>query len=256
MSKDTRRYGVVGDFTLRGRSALVTSSTRGIGRTIALRLARAGATIAVNAQSRADCRPLVEEIEGFGGVAIPVPGAIETTAGCETMWRASTDQLGVVDILVNSGATDGHLALREEDREAMIWQANVLGPLRLVGFAAERGMRAPGGAILHIAAAPATATDPLLSVYRASQAALVSATRAVASTLVATGIRVNLIAADMGDRNVGQVLQGPRRTEIDARITPSQPAEEDDVVATALYLVSDVSAPTTGAVFSARTPFG
>jgi hypothetical protein len=52
------------------------------------------------------------------------------------------------------------------------------------------------------------------------------------------------------------VIHGPRRTEIDARITPSQPAEEDDVVATALYLVPDVSAPTTGAVFSARTPFG
>lgn len=108
---------VVSDFTLRGRSALVTSSTRGIGRTIALRLARAGATIAVNAQSRADCGPLVEEIEGFGGVAIPVPGAIETTAGCEAIWRASMDQLGVVDILVNSGTTDGHLALRGEDRE-------------------------------------------------------------------------------------------------------------------------------------------
>lgn len=247
---------LLANVTLRGRTALVTGATRGVGRTIALHLARAGATIAVNGRTAAAGKPVVEEIEALGGSACAVAGAIETKAGCEAIWQASVENLGVIDILVNAAAVRLDPPADGLDDEEEIWQGNVLGPLRLVGSAAEAGMRSPGGAILNIGAFPVAESDPLLHVYRSSQAILISGTRSLASTLAAAGIRINVLAAEMGTTNVAQVIHGPPRTEFDARITPSQPAEAGDVAATALYLVSDASAPTTGAVFSARTSFG
>jgi 3-oxoacyl-[acyl-carrier protein] reductase len=208
--------------------------------------------VVVNAQFGADCKSVIDEIRAVGGRAIAVEGPIETSEGCDAMWRESTGQLGHIDILVNSGGTSRLTAAAGPDVEDDIWEANVFGPLRLARLAAEAGMRSPGGTIVNVAAVPAMAGHPLLTAYRTSQAALISATRTLASALAPAGIRVNVIATEVGDANVAQVMAGPLLAETDARITPDGPAVEDEVAVTALYLASDASAPATGSVFSAQ----
>jgi NAD(P)-dependent dehydrogenase (short-subunit alcohol dehydrogenase family) len=212
--------------------------------------------VAVNAPHPAECASLVEEIESGGGRAVAVPGNVGSLDGCEAIAAAVTMRFERIDILVNSAAvspqSDPRAAV-DQDATGQIWEVNVLGPLRLTRYAADRWMRPNGGSIVNVAWIPNRESHTRIEAYRPVEAALISVTRTLAQELAAVAIRVNAIATLLGQPNVAQVLVDADRIpdEIDGQIAPRRIADPDDVASSALYLASDASSSVSGSILVA-----
>jgi len=190
---------------LNGRIALVTGASRGIGRAVALALARAGADVAVNYKERAaQAMEVVETISGMGRRAIAAPADVSRSEAVQDMFRAVEHSLGMVDILVNNAGIAILCdidALTEEDFDRTI--AVNLKSAFLCIRAAIPHMRERGwGRIVNISSGAARGAGGIGPHYNASKAGMEGLARGYAARLVKYGITVNsvapsLIATDM-----------------------------------------------------------
>ncbi len=190
---------------LNGRIALVTGASRGIGRAVAIALARAGADVAVNYKERAaEAIEVVETISGMGRRAIAVPADVSRSEAVNDMFRAIEHSLGTVDILVNNAGIAILCdidALSEEDFDRTI--AVNLKSAFLCIRAAIPHMRERGwGRIVNISSGAARGAGGIGPHYNASKAGMEGLARGYAARLVKHGITVNsvapsLIATDM-----------------------------------------------------------
>ena len=195
----------VSGMPLAGRIALVTGASRGIGRAVAIALARAGADVAVNYKERAaEASDVVETISGMGRGAIAVPADVSRGEAVNDMFQAVKHSLGIVDILVNNaGIAILHDidALTEEDFDHTI--AVNLKSAFLCIRAAIPHMRERGwGRIVNISSGAARGAGGIGPHYNASKAGMEGLARGYAARLVKHGITVNsvapsLIATDM-----------------------------------------------------------
>lgn len=184
-------------FDLTGRHALVTGAARGLGRQIALDLARAGAAVAVGVRERASADRLLEEIAGFGGRATAVELDVRDLDRSRSALDAAAEQLGVIDILVNNaggGIGGPALEVTEEDFDA-VWSLNTKSTFFLSQHAARRmAGGGGGGAIINIASQAGLVALPGESSYCIAKAAVVHMTRCHAVEWGDLGIRVNAVA--------------------------------------------------------------
>jgi 3-oxoacyl-[acyl-carrier protein] reductase len=190
---------------LTGRIALVTGASRGIGRTVAIALAQAGADVAVNYRERAtEAIDVVETIHALGRRAIAVPADVSQGEAVSGMFRAIEHSLGIVDVLINNaGIAIFHDidALTEEDFDHTI--AVNLKSAFLCIRAAVPHMRERGwGRIVNISSGAARGAGGIGPHYNASKAGMEGLARGYAARLVKDGITVNsvapsLIATDM-----------------------------------------------------------
>ena len=198
---------------LAGRVALVTGASRGIGREIALELARNGADVAVNyAQSESAAAQAVTEIQALGRRSIPVRADVGDIGAVGAMLDAVADELGRPDILVNNaGITRDTLAMRMKDDDwAAVLATNLTGAF-LVTRACLRGMiRARWGRIITIGSVVGTMGNAGQVNYAAAKAGLAGMTRSLAKELGSRGVTVNLVAP------------GFIRTDITADLTREQ----------------------------------
>ena len=190
---------------LSGRIALVTGASRGIGRVIAIELARAGADVAVNYRERAtEALEVVETIKALGRRAIAVPADVSSGAAVSEMVRATEHSLGLIDILINNaGIAIFHDidALTEEDFDRTIavnLKSAFLCIRAVVPHMRERGW----GRIVNISSGAARGAGGIGPHYNASKAGMEGLARGYAARLVKHGITVNsvapsLIATDM-----------------------------------------------------------
>ena len=182
---------------LRGRVALVTGGSRGIGAAVAIALAKAGAEVAVNYRERADAANAVSaEITGMGGKAIAVQADVSVAADVKRMAGEIEAHLGGIDILVNNAAI-AHPRKLEEITEAE-WDEvlNVnLKSVFLVTQAVVGGMRQrKWGRIINLSSVAAQTGGAVGAHYAASKAGIIGLTHSCASAFVKDGITVNAIA--------------------------------------------------------------
>jgi NAD(P)-dependent dehydrogenase (short-subunit alcohol dehydrogenase family) len=184
--------------TLAGRTALVTGASRGLGRAIAVRLAAAGAAVAVNYRERGEAADaVVREIEARGGRALAVRADIADAAQVREMIARTTSTLGGVDILVNNAGVShrGDLGDADDAQVEEMRRINVDGVVAVTRAVVD-GMKARRfGRIVNVASIAALGTAMAgTTFYAATKAAVVVLTRRFALELGPHGITVNAIA--------------------------------------------------------------
>ena len=242
-------------FSLADRTALVTGSSRGIGRAIALLFATAGATVAVNARHAEACDDVVDEITKSGGSAIAVPGHVGSAEGCEAIVDSVIARTGRLDVLVNNAGTNpqfGPLIDADEGAVNRIWEINVLGPIRLTRYAVHAWMRDHGGSVINMASVAGIKPEAMTGAYNASKAALISVTRTLSRELGSSNIRVNAIAPGLVETRLAKVLvETPQiHDHIVGQTALGRHAEPDEIAGAALFLASDASTFVTGSVLT------
>ena len=255
MSKDTGVGGGAGDsrlFSLEGRVALVTGGSRGLGREMVLAFARNGADVVIASRKIEACEALAEVVrEETGREALAVSCHVGEWAQCEALVEAAYARFGRVDILVNNAGMSPLYPSLSEVSEAL-WDkvigVNLKGPFRLSALVATRMAEAGGGSVINISSIAAVAPSPAEVPYGAAKAGLNALTVGLARAF-APRVRVNCIMPGPFLTDISKAWDLDAFAENARRSIPLQRGgEAREIVGAALYLASDASSYTTGAV--------
>jgi len=182
---------------LNGRFAVVTGASRGIGRAIALALARKGAGVVVNyAKSSSAAEEVAEIIRNSGGRALVYRADVAEPAGATALVKAAVSEFGRIDILVNNaGVTRDSLVLRmkDEDWESVL-DVNLRGAFNCIRAAAAEMVKSRYGRIINISSVVGLIGNVGQANYCAAKAGLIGLTRAMARELGSRNITVNAVA--------------------------------------------------------------
>jgi NAD(P)-dependent dehydrogenase (short-subunit alcohol dehydrogenase family) len=236
------------EISLKGKVALVTGASRGIGRAIATTYAEAGAAVMLSSRKQDALEAAAGEIGGAAGetaVFAANAGEPDQIAACVA---ATIEQFGRVDILVNNAATNPYMG-RPIDidlpRFDKTWQVNYRGPVVWVQEVWRASMAEHGGAIVNIASVGGLSVEPAIGHYNVTKAALMHLTRTLANDL-APGVRVNAVAPGLVKTDMARALWEPAEEAIAARMPLQRLGEPADIAHAALFLVSDLASWITG----------
>ncbi|MFN2581970.1 MAG: SDR family oxidoreductase [Candidatus Dormibacteria bacterium] len=244
---------VLDQFSLRGKTALITGGSRGIGLAIAKGYAEAGACVAITARNADECEQAVSSITDAGGEAFAAPGHMGRAEDCERVVRDVMQRTQHIDVLVNNAATNpqfGQLIDADEGAIQKIFDLNVLAPIRLVRLVAHAWMREHGGSVINMASVAGIKPEAMTGAYNASKAALINVTRTLARELGQFGIRVNAIAPGLVETKFARVLVETEQIHdhIVGQTALGRHAQPDEIAGAALYLASDAASFVTGSV--------
>ena len=183
-------------FNMTGRAVIVTGGTRGIGLALAEGFVLAGARVVVASRKPDACEQAAEHLRGLGGQAIGVPTHLGDVDDLAALVQRTVDEFGGVDVVVNNAANALAQPLGQITAEAWnkSYEVNVRGPLFLVQHALRHLKASPHAAVLNMVSTGAFQFAPVVSMYAAGKAALLSFTRSMAAAYVSHGIRVNALA--------------------------------------------------------------
>jgi 3-oxoacyl-[acyl-carrier protein] reductase len=235
--------------SLSGKVALVTGASRGIGREIALELARQGANLAVNySGSEAKANEVVDEIKALGREAFAVKCDVSNSAEVADMVKAAIDRFGRLDILVNNaGITKDNLLMRmkEEEWDDVI-SINLKGVFLCTKAVTRQMMKQRQGRIINIASIVGVSGNPGQANYVAAKAGVIGLTKTTAKELASRNITVNAIAPGFITTDMTDKLPEEVKTEMLKQIPLARFGEPKDIAKVTAFLASDDAAYMTG----------
>jgi 3-oxoacyl-[acyl-carrier protein] reductase len=234
-----------------GRVALVTGSSRGIGRAIAVHLAGTGHRVVINYRSGADAAAeVVEAITAAGGEAIAVGADVSDADAVAAMLATTEEAFGPVEILVNNaGITDDDLLLRMKPEAWDRVIATNLTSAYLSTRAALRGMlKARWGRIVNVTSVSGISGNPGQANYAAAKAGLIGFTKSVAKEVGSRGITVNAVAPGFIETDMTDALGAETQEAVLPAITLGRFGRPEEIAGAVGYLASDAAAYITGHV--------
>jgi 3-oxoacyl-[acyl-carrier protein] reductase len=235
---------------LKGKVALVTGAAQGIGKAVALLLARNGADIIVSDINLEKAEETAREVEGLGQRALAVKTNVAEANDVEKMVQTALERFGRIDILINNaGITRDKLLLRMSDED---WDA-VLGVNLRGTFLCTRAVIRPmakqkSGKIVNIASVVGTMGNAGQANYGASKAGVIGFTKTVAREYAPRGINVNAIAPGYIETPMTEALPEKAKEELKRMIPMDRLGKPEDVAEAVLFLVSEASTYITGQV--------
>ena len=236
---------------LAGKVALVTGASRGIGRAIAIALARQGAVVLVNYNgSRERALEAVEQIVEEGGRAEALGCDVSDFAACAGMVEEIIKKYGRVDILVNNaGITKDNLILRMTEEEYdRVLDTNLKGAFNTIRHLSRYFLKQHYGKIINISSVSAVLGNAGQSNYSASKAGLIGLTKSVARELAGKGVCVNAIAPGYIATDMTDSLPEKAREGLKQMIPMGRIGEPEDVAKLAVFLAGSGSDYITGQV--------
>lgn len=236
---------------LKGKVAVVTGASKGIGAGIAKKFAAAGASVVVNyASSKEGAERVVNEITTGGGKAIAVQGDMSKADDIKRLFAESTKAFGKLDILVNNAGVYAFAALEDINEKEFHRQfnLNVLGPI-LATQEALKHFGNSGGSVINVSSLASTLSLPATAVYSATKGALDAVTRVLSTELAGRKIRVNTIAPG-GVETEGTHAAGIIGSDMEKQMIAGTPlgrlGTPDDIAQVAVFLASENSGWVTG----------
>jgi 3-oxoacyl-[acyl-carrier protein] reductase len=238
---------------LDNKIAVVTGASRGIGRSIALALAAAGATVVVNYRSQAEAaEAVVAEITAAGGQASAIQADVASSDDVEQLFKTVLERYGSIDILVNNaGITRDTLLLRmkEDDFDSVI-NTNLRGPYLCTKAVLRPMTKARAGRIINISSVVGLMGNAGQANYAAAKAGIIGFTKSTAREMASRNITVNAVAPGYIDTELTGVLSDSVRESILASIPLGRLGTPEDVANLVCFLASDAASYITGQTFT------
>ncbi|KUO95545.1 elongation factor P 5-aminopentanone reductase [Ferroacidibacillus organovorans] len=236
-----------------GQTAIVTGASRGIGRAIALALAKAGANVAVNYLTRENsAREVALHCRSYGSNAIAIQGDVTKKSDVTRLFKETSAQLGSVTLLINNaGIARSQLFLdtTESDWDQLM-DANLKAPFYCIQEALPAMLQRQYGRIINISSIWGITGGSYEVAYSASKGGLIALTKALAKELGTTGITVNAVAPGAIDTEMIQALTEEDRARISADTPVGRLGTPDDIANTVLFLASPQTSFLTGQIIS------
>jgi 3-oxoacyl-[acyl-carrier protein] reductase len=256
----TTDFGEIHMSDLKGKVAIVTGASKGIGAGIAKSFAAAGASVVVNyASSREGADRVVNEIAASGGKAIAVQGDVAKAEDVKRLFAEAKKKFGTLDVLVNNAGVYNFAPLEavtetEFHRE---FNTNVLGSILTIQESLNH-FGPKGGSVINISSVASVSNMPTSVVYSATKSALDSVTRVLANELAAKKIRVNTIAPG-GVETEGTHAAGVIGSDFEKQMIAGTPlgrlGQPNDIAQVAVFLASEDSGWLTGERITAAGGF-
>lgn len=239
------------NFSLKDRVSIVTGSSRGIGKAIALAFADAGADVVVASRTVADLEKTAEEIRSKGSRSLVVKTDISKQADIENLIEKTTKEFGTIDILVNNAA-QLLLMLPSKLRDDG-WDKIINTDLRSCFISSREASKVMiknrRGSIINIGSVAGTMAVPYESAYAVAKAGLIQLSRVMAGELGHYNIRVNSVEVGMVKTSMTEaVWKNPQIAKVfEQGIPMHRISEPEEIAAVALFLASDAASYVTGA---------
>jgi dehydrogenase/reductase SDR family member 4 len=247
-------------FSLKGKVAVVTGASKGIGEAIAHIYAQYGAKVVVNSRKQESVDDVALAIKNAGGEATGIAGQVGNPEELQSLFDKAIEKYGRLDILVNNAATNpmfGPVETTDEKAFDKIMNVNVKAPFQLSKMALPIMQKNGGGSIINISSIGGISPEPFLGIYSVSKAALVMLTKVMAKEWGPRGVRVNVICPGLIKTKFSEALwQNEKMTKRFIENLPLRRiGEPEDLVGLALFLASNASSYCTGTVFAADGGF-
>jgi len=233
---------------LKGKTALVTGGSRGIGQSIVLTLAKAGAKVAFTSRSDASAQGTIAAAKDLGFEVIAFSGDVANGEDCQRIVAQTIEQLGGLDILVNNaGITADNLFMKMKAEEwDSVLATNLTGLFHFCKAVIRPMMKQRQGRIINIGSVVGHTGNPGQVNYAATKAGMIGFSQSLAQEVASRNILVNIVSPGFIETDMTGKLSEDQKATIMGKIPVNRLGSPDDIAGAVLYLASDLASYVTG----------